>query len=207
MAAKNASRYYTSFVEGVEFSCRAAAMLHESLQQYNAAQVRDRMMQIHKIEHAADLAKHEMMSCLVKEFITPIEREDIIMLSQNIDDVTDAVEDVLMRAYMFNLKTVKPEALSFCGLIVSCCKAMKTMMEEFHNFRKSATIHSLIIEINHIEEEADRLYTEAVRTLYVTSADPVEIIVWTEMFNCLEKCCDECEDVANVVESIIMKNS
>jgi uncharacterized protein Yka (UPF0111/DUF47 family) len=53
---------------------------------------------------------------------------------------------------------------------------MKAMMEEFHNFRKSATIHSLIIEINHIEEEADRLYTEAVRTLYVTSADPVEII-------------------------------
>jgi len=207
MASKSASRYYTNFVEGVGFSCQAASMLHESLQCYDHTKIHDRMMEMHNIEHTADYAKHEMMEHLMKEFITPIEREDIISLSQNIDDVTDSVEDVIMRAYMFNIKSIKPEALAFSKLIVSCCCALKIMMEEFHNFRKSSTIHGLIVEINRIEEEADKLYTEAVRNLYVASSDPVEIIVWTEMFNCLEKCCDECEDVANVVESIIMKNS
>ncbi len=80
-------------------------------------------------------------------------------------------------------------------------------MEDFQNFRKSSTIHDNIVEINRLEEDGDRLYTEAVRSLYVNCTDPVETVAWTELFDRLESCCDACEHVANVVESVIMKNT
>ncbi|MEM1484097.1 DUF47 family protein [Oscillospiraceae bacterium PP1C4] len=206
MAKKN-NDYFEMFVQGVEYSCQAAAMLQDTLQHYNSVELPDRMQQIHRVEHSADLAKHDMMRRLVKEFITPIEREDIMQLSNTIDDVTDSIEDVLMRLYMFNIGSIRVEALEFCAVIVSCCDAMKKMMEEFHNFRKSTTIRELIININMLEEDGDRIYTEAMRNLYINSKDPVEIIAWTEAFDRLEKCCDKCEDVANVIESVIMKNT
>ena len=148
-----------------------------------------------------------MMQELSKAFITPLEREDIMQLIQYIDTVTDAIEDVLMRAYMFNVQSIRDEALDFAKLIVKCCDTMKDAMKEFHNFRKSGSIHESIVEINRLEEEGDKLYMKAVRKLYLGSKDPVELMVWREIFDRLEKCCDACEDVANVVESVIMKNS
>lgn len=165
------------------------------------------MKEIHVIEHRADTEKHEMMKKLVREFITPIEREDIIELAQQIDEVTDKIEDVLMRLYMFRIFTLREEALGFSSVIVQCCDALKQAMKELHNFHKSATIHDHIVEVNKLEEDGDKLYMEAVHTLYATSKDPVEIMTWVELFDRFEKCCDACEHVANVIESIIMKNS
>ena len=207
MARKHDYNYFDTFVSMVEFSCSAAKNLHETLTNYDAGKLPETLPAIHKIEHAADEKKHEMMKRLVTEFITPIEREDIISLAQEIDDVTDAIEDVLMKMYMFNVTEIRKEALAFSDLIVKCCVEMKKTMEEFCNFKKSSVIHQSIVQINHLEEEGDKLYMDAVRTLYTTCTDPVEIMTWTETFDRFEKCCDACEDVANDVESVIMKNS
>ncbi|WP_101698583.1 DUF47 domain-containing protein [Clostridium minihomine] len=207
MARKSDQYYYKVLTEGVEYCVQAAELLYETLKNYQTEEMDTRIKEMHAIEHAADLAKHVMMSKLVKEFITPIEREDIIELAQTIDDVTDGIEDVLLRMYMFHTKTIRPEALEFCTLIVSCCHAMKNMMEEFHNFSKSNTIHQMIVEINRLEEDGDKLYTDAMHALYSNPKDPIEIFTWTEIFNHFERCCDKCEDVANVVESVIMKNT
>ena len=108
---------------------------------------------------------------------------------------------------MFNVQAIRDEAVDFAKLIVKCCDTMKDAMKEFHNFRKSGSIHESIVEINRLEEEGDKLYMKAVRKLDLGSKDPVELMVWREIFDRLEKCCDACEDVANVVESVIMKNS
>lgn len=205
--SRSNSYYYESLLSGAQYSVRAAALLHETLINYNPDDLQGRIEEMHRIEHAADVEKHEMMKRLVKEFITPIEREDIIELAQAIDDVTDGIEDVLLRAYMFNIKSMREESLDFCSVISSCCCAMETMLTEFHNFSKSTTIHQMIIDINRLEEDGDRLYTAAMRRLYLHSKDPVEILAWTEIFNRFEHCCDQCEDVANILESVIMKNS
>lgn len=207
MSKKNENNYFEMLVRGVEYSKQAAQLLHDTLQRYQAAQLSDKMEEMHKIEHLADLAKHEMMEKLVREFITPIEREDIMQMSNTIDDVTDSIEDVLMRMYMFNLQSVRVEALAFSAVIVSCCDALLNTMKEFHNFKKSSAIKDLIININMLEEEGDKIYTESMHSLFVHTKDAVEIIAWSEVFNRLEKCCDKCEDVANLVESVIMKNS
>lgn len=207
MASKREFDYFNMFVRAVDYSCKAAAMLKETFENYDPDALSGKIKEMHVIEHAADIAKHDMMSQLARAFITPIEREDIMELAQQIDDVTDAIEDVLMRTYMFNILSIRPEALEFTQVIVKCCNAMKDAMMELHNFRKSGSIHENIVEINRLEEDGDSLYTKAVHKLFLTIREPVELIAWRELFDRLEKCCDACEHVANAVESVIMKNS
>ncbi len=205
--AKNDNNYFEIFVKMVNYSCEAARNLHDTLINFDAEMLPQKMQYLHHIEHTADLEKHDMMGKLVKEFITPIEREDIMALAHQIDNVTDAIEDVLMRIYMYNIKSILPEALEFTETIVKCCDELKKMMQEFSHFRKSETIHTHLVQVNYLEEVGDKLYTEAVHTLYSTNHTAMEITGWTETFERLEKCCDACEDVADVVESVIMKNS
>jgi len=207
MGNKKDYNYYDMFVKMVDYSCQAAEMLHGVLTNFDADKLHDKITEMHNLEHGADMCKHDMMNKLVREFITPIEREDIMELAQELDEVTDNIEDVLLRVYMYNITAIRPEALEFSNVIVSCCKALKKAMEEFYNFRKSTTVQTSIIEINRLEEVGDKLYTESVRRLYVNCKDPIEIIAWTETLDRLEKCCDACEHAANVVESVIMKNS
>lgn len=207
MARKNEYNYFDAFVKLVDYCCCASKMLDETLENFNVDELQEKMKLMHNIEHNADLEGHDMMRKLAHEFITPIEREDIVSLGHEIDNITDNIEDVLLHMYMYNIPKVRIEALEFSKLIVKSCDALKNIFEEFKNFRKSKEIHKGIVLINKLEEDGDNLYTQAVRKLHMLSNDPIEIMVWTEVINRLEKCCDACEEAANVVESIIMKNS
>ena len=199
--------YFQAFTQAVDYSCQAAEILKNTLTYFDTDKLNDRLKDVHGVEHAADLGKHEMMSELARAFITPIEREDILELMQELDDVTDDIEDVLIRTYTFHILSIREDALRFADIISRCCGEMLKMMKEFRDFRKSKTIHEMIVTINDLEEEGDRLYTEAVRRLFMHSKDPIELMVWREIFDRMEKCCDACEHVANIVESIIMKSS
>lgn len=206
MASKN-DYYFNTFVDLVKYSCEAAELLDSILHNYDASELPEKMKQMHDIEHRGDIERHIMIKRLAKEFIAPIEREDIVALADSIDTVTDTIEDVLMRMYMFNIQSVREDALKMSAIIVRCCKALKEAMEEFHNFHKSSTLHGLIIEINNLEEEGDALFTTATRNLYVNVKDPIEVYAWDQALHYMEKCCDACEDVSDVIESVMMKNS
>ena len=86
-------------------------------------------------------------------------------MADTIDNVTDTIEDVLMRLYMFNFTTLRADAVEMAAIIVQCCEALKKALEEFPNFRKSQVLHKMIVEINHLEEEGDRLFVQATRDL------------------------------------------
>ncbi len=206
MIRKKGYNYYEAFQKMVSYTCEASEMLRSIIDNYKADALSRQIVEMHKIEHTADLEKHDMMENLLKEFLPPIEREDIIQLAEQIDSATDCIEEIVMRLYMYNIATIRDEAYEFVRIISSCANTMKQIMDEFPNFRRSKSMHKYIVEINDMEEEGDRLYTAAMRRLYIESADPVEIMVWTQVFQCLEDCCDACEDVADIVESIIMKN-
>ncbi len=205
--ARKRNEYFETFVQMVDLSCQAARSLQSALANFDPAALPERRVALHQIEHDADEVKHAMMHRLAKEFVTPIEREDIIQLANEIDEVTDKIEDVLIRVYMYNIKELRPEALAFADVIVRCCDALLLAMQEFHNFQKSEKLQKAIIEVNDLEEEGDTLYIDAVRRLYSEGSDPVAVAAWSEAFDRLEDCCDACEHVAGVMETVVMKNS
>ena len=207
MAKKQDSFYFDTFTACLDDACKAAQLLDQSMREFDPGQIKEKLDKMHAIEHAADDKKHELLNVLAKAFITPIELEDIILLSQNIDEVTDKIEDVLLRIYCNNVLSIRPEALELSRLVIRCCEEAKLMAVEFADFRRSKQLRDHIIRINTLEEEADALFISSLRTLHTTCSDPLEIIVWREIYTYMEKCVDACEHVADSVESVIMKNS
>ena len=210
MRSKNNKKnynYFKAFIDLSEYSLKAADVLIETLRKFNIKELEDKIKKMHDIEHTADIKKHELLNRLTREFLPPIEREDIISLSEKIDDVIDYVEDVLINISIFNVKSIPQEFIEFTEVIINCCKSMISALKEFENFKKSKTLHSEIVEINRLEEIGDKLYVNGVRNLFKNTTDPIKLMVWKEIFDSLEKCCDACEDVANDIENIVMKNS
>lgn len=205
--AKKDDFYFDCFVKCVELSCSAAELLEETLRGFDEETLKMKLDAIHEVEHAADQEKHTLMNELTRAFMTPIERNDIVALSQNIDDVTDSIEDTLIHIYVNRVSTIRPEGIQFASLIVRCCKELKSLMEEFRNFKKSKHLKEHIIMINQMEEEGDRLYLQAMRDLHTKDTPPLEVIAWREIYDYLEDCCDACEDVADIVESIVIENT
>lgn len=207
MAKKQDSYYFETFIACAEDACTAAHMLKEALEDFMPDDLKSRLEKIHEVEHSADVKKHAMLDRLAKEFIPPIEREDIILLSQNIDNITDKVEDVLLRVYMNNVREIEADALKMTDVVISCCEEVRSLLMEFRDFKKSKKLKEVVIRINDLEEESDSLFMESVRHLYTESSDAIKIMSWRDIYIYLERCADACEHVADVVESVAMKNS
>lgn len=205
--AKADRLYFENLVASAEFACNAATYLAQCLSGYDPDQLRDMLETMHKHEHAGDGKKHEMSAALAKAFVTPVDREDLALISQNIDDVTDSIEEVLQAFYMYRIKTVVPEAVEFAQRIVECCQLMKDMLVEFVNFKKPQKLHEMIIELSHREEVCDALYINATMLLPDRCDSALDIISWREIYNRLENCADTCEHVGDCVEMVVMKNS
>ena len=205
--AKKDNNYYNMFSDIASDAIIAAHHLEKTVKNYNPDKMEKLNKTMHEIEHGADLKKHQMMKMLVAEFITPIEREDIATLSYMLDDVLDSIEEVFQMFFMYNVKSMRPEAIDFVELIVRATEAMKACFDEFENFRKSDLIAKKIVEVNVIEELADSLYFKTVHELYTKEKDPLHIMVWVRLYDRFERICDECEHVADAIGSVIMKNS
>ena len=207
MARKQDAYYFDNLIACAEESCHAASLLRKVLGDFKPQELEKYLEEIHEIENRADGKKHEMLDRLAKEFIPPIEREDIVELSHDIDTVTDKVEDVLMRVYMGNAQEIEPDALEMTDVVIQCCEKVRELLTDFADFRRSKNLKELIIQINALEETSDRLFMRSMRKLHTECSDPLHIIVWREIYSYLERCADACEHVADTVESVVMKNS
>ncbi len=208
MAKQRSNEYFEGFVLGMESACKAAEYLENLVEHYDPEKLGEQIDEMHAIEHQADLNKHKLMHKLAKEFITPIEREDIILLLQQIDNVTDFIEDVVLKMFMYNAKSMRHEALEFASIIKQCCYESRDALKELPGFQKNSDRLALaIIRVNDFEEQGDRLYCAAMRRLYCENAESLERITWTKLFDWMEACCDACEDVMESVELVVMKNS
>lgn len=205
--AKQDNFYFDEFIILVEFAKNAAEFLIEIINDYNPSIIVASLEKMHNIEHTADLEKHKVIEKLVKEFVPPLEREDIINLTQVIDDVTDAFEDVLMKLYMYNVQEMRPDAIEFATIAGQCANGLLETVKEFANYKKSTKLHPAIIEVNRLEEVGDRMYIKVVHDLFSEEKSPRTLIAWEEIYYRLEKCCDACEEVADIIETIIMKNT
>lgn len=204
---KKSNPYFEDFIKMADYSLEAAEYLQTTFLNFDPKELAVNRAKMHKIENSADMVKHTMIRRLAKEFVSPINREDIIELVNELDDLTDKIDDMLMRMYMYDIKELRPAASKFADVIVKCCKTLRVAMQEFSNYKKPDMLVCAIIDVNSMEEEGDALYINAVHELYQSETDPVKIAVWSELFDRFEDCCDSCEHVANTLEVIVMKNS
>lgn len=199
--------YFECFAVSAQYAKEAANFLYSCLENFDAEKLGRQVEEMHVLENAADMARHTMTRKLSHEFITPIEREDIVALSHGLDDVVDAIDDILRRIYMYNVREIRPETLKMARLIVDCCSALEIVVKEFADFKKSKTINEKIIAVNTLESTGDGLHYEITRQLFVERADTRTTVIWMTIFDGLENCLDACENVTDIVESVVMKNS
>jgi len=205
--AKGDKFYFENLAANAELSKAAALYLVKCLENYNPDDIQQMLDEMHKIEHDADIKKHEMNATLAKAFVTPVDREDLDLLSHRLDDVTDTIEDILQKFYIVDIRTINPDAVVFAKRLVRACELLCDIMGEFENFKKSKRIGSLIIELNDVEEECDQLYLASMRALTQQTGDVLGVIAWREIFDCMESCADACEHASECVGSVIMKNT
>lgn len=205
--AKSDKFYFENFVANAELAKEAAHYLQYCLENFDPDKIEEMLEKMHAIEHRADMKKHEMNAALAKAFVTPIDREDLDKLSHDLDDVTDKIEEVLQKFFMYNIRSVRPYTVEFAIRIVRTCEILCDIMTEFEHFKKSKNLKLLIIELNDIEEECDKLYLKAMRDLTNTSTEVMPTIAWHEIYDCLENCVDTCEFVSESIDTIIMKNT
>ena len=205
--AKGDKFYFENFSECASLAKKAANYLVECLENYDADKIDEMLEKMHTYEHSADIKKHEMNETLAKAFVTPVDREDLDMLSQQLDNVSDTIEEILQKFYIYNIKEINPAAIEFAKNLVKSCEMLVQIMDEFENFKKSKTMRSLIIACNDVEEDCDKLYLATMHNLTKDSSDVLTTMSWYKIFDCLEACADACEHVSECVGSIIMKNT
>ncbi|MDO5018205.1 MAG: DUF47 family protein [Lagierella massiliensis] len=197
--------YFDGFVNMSEKAKECGEYLTQSIKSYDKNLLEKNAIEIHKIEHESDLIKHDIMENLVKEFLPPIEREDITNIIHYLDNVVDNIEDVLLKIYVLNVDSITEEAIEFCELINKCVDMLNKCIIEFPNFKRSKDLKKYIIEVNSIEEKADILYIKVMRDLY-KNANADYIIRWGKIYELMEKCMDSCEIVADELEVVMLKN-
>ncbi len=205
--AKGDKFYFDNFTQCAQLTKKAADYLVECLENYEPGRIEKMLEEMHEIEHNADLKRHEMVDALAKAFVTPVDREDLDMLSHNLDNVTDKIEDVVQKLYINNISKINPSAIVFAKQIVRACEYLCEIMDEFANFKKSKRIQTLIIKLNDIEDECDKIYLSSMRELMKDPKDVLVTISWREIFDCFESCADVCENVSESIGLVIMKNT
>ena len=205
--AKGDKFYFDNFAKTTELAKQAANYLVECLENFDASKIDDMLVKMHEIENDADVQKHQMDQALAKAFVTPVDREDLDMLSHQLDDVVDLIEEVLQKFYIYDVSTIKAPAVEFAKNIVKCCEFLYDIMVEFENFKRSKTLYKIIVDLNDLEEDCDKLYLSSMRELTKDKKAVLETISWRDIYESFEACVDACEHASDCVASVIMKNS
>ncbi len=159
---------------------------------------------IKNLEHANDTLTHKLMNKLNRTFITPFDREDIHELASEIDDVLDLTDAAASRLVTYHVEKIRPGVADLARVLVD---ATREMLAAVRVLEQNDHVLEHCIEINRLENEADRLCRNLIANLFEQEKDPVQIIKWKEIIEVLETATDKCEDVANVVETITLKNA
>jgi uncharacterized protein Yka (UPF0111/DUF47 family) len=170
----------------------------------DAKHVTDHVKAIKDIEHKADLLTATVNQRIDKSFITPIDREDIHTLASRLDDVIDLLDGTARRFEMLHITDVLPPAKQLTNVL---CRAANEIQIAVSEIRKPPVVNQHVALIKHLEEEGDAIYHEAVGALFAGKPDPLEVIRWKEMYDTLERAIDSCMGVAQVLQSISLKNA
>jgi uncharacterized protein Yka (UPF0111/DUF47 family) len=202
MTRKNVD-YFEMFDTGMRIALKAANQLQKAFS--GGVINEEELRHIKDTEHEGDLHVHQCIRAIDVAFITPIDRTDIVEIVKAIENLTDSIDSVSNRIYMLQIKKANEYVIKFVNNIVLSCEKLKEMMCELKQFKKNADgIKECIIEVNRLEEEGDRTFAESMVKLFTTETDPITLIKQKDLYELLEEALDCCEDVADIVEKIIV---
>jgi hypothetical protein len=196
-------KFFAMFKEMSQNTIAGAELLKDMLDHFDDPVASQK--KIKDIEHAGDQITHDIIKKLNKSFITPFDREDIYALSAALDDILDLVDASAQRVVMYNVEKPTPEAKELAFLILKCCQTIHKAVGLLGG--KLEPIAELCMEVNALENEADRVCREAISRLFDEEKDPIQLIKWKEIYETLERATDKCEDAANILESVVVKNA
>jgi hypothetical protein len=201
-------KFFKFFEKDTENLLAAARVFRELMS--NTISKEERLQKIRKIEemeHKGDEVTHQIYSELGSTFITPFDREDIHSLASTIDDILDYVQGAATRIVLYRVEEISPEQEKLAGLIYDAVVELNSAILLLHDLTNEPSIRENLVKINSIENEADDLFERAIASLFDTCKDPILLIKSKELLVSLETATDQCEDAANVIESIIVKNA
>ena len=196
-------KFLVLFIEQAQLSVAAASSLLEGARAGNA-QLATAAGRIRELEQKGDEIIHDILKRLNQTFITPIDPEDIHSLSTHLDDVLDGIEDAAHRMVSYHVDPIPPPVVEVCEHIVACTRSLAAAFDALH---KNEKLLEHCIEINRLEEVVDGLVRNAVRDLFANEKDPIRLIKLKEIYELLEQTTDYCEDVADALQSVAVKNS
>ncbi len=172
-----------------------------------ATDLRDHAEAIDAIEKRGDGYTRETIQMLHKTFITPLDREEIHQLISNMDDILDLMQDCAESVSLYDVKTVTPEAKQLAEISLACCERVKSAVALLSKMENAPTLLKLCEEIDRLESDADRVMRSAISKLFRTERDAIALIKMKAIYELLETITDRCEDVANVIQGIVIENA
>ena len=194
-------KFFTDFQALADELQRGAGLLEQMLAPEHP--VWGKADEIKEVEHKCDFLTHGIIERLNRTFVTPLDREDIHALARSLDDVMDAIDASATLIRLYRLTTVRFGARELAKIITACTDQVRLALGALEQ-HKGLLAHA--IEINPLENEADRTHQQAVTRLFDEERDPINVMKWKETLDFLENATDRCEDVANVLEGVMVKH-
>ena len=194
-------KFYEMFIEAGNNINAAARLLNHMLE--TGKEPEQHARQIKELEHLGDKITHEIINKLNKTFVTPFDREDIYTLCRALDDILDYINSAANWIILYRITTPGQDAIRLAQIIVECTEEIS---KAIGNLRKINTVYPHCVEVNRLENEADTVFRQALVWLFESTRDAITIIKLKDFYQDLELATDRCEDVANVLETIAVKN-
>ncbi|MHC5267856.1 DUF47 domain-containing protein [Enterococcus sp. LJL98] len=207
MARKKQYDYFKTMEQLAENAHLAAEHLEKIIGNYDSTTLMENSEVIHQLEKKNDALVDELTNQLYDAFITPIDREDILIVSECLDDIIDGINSM---TYLFEnlvITHLRPETDTFALYVSRATKGVHSAMLEFHKFKSSKKLKQLIVEVNKIESEGDLLYSRLKKQLFTEEKDVLEIIKWKDIYARFEETINDTERVVDIIDGMIIKNT
>jgi predicted phosphate transport protein (TIGR00153 family) len=198
-------KFFDILEEAADNVVKGATAFRELVRNWSLSS--DKIQQIRDIEHEGDRMTHEVISRLNRTFITPIDREDIHSLATELDDVIDIIQATMDRMQLYRIDKSSPILLQMVEVLLQSTEAIRKAIRSLRNLKDRRQTLDFCIEINRLENEGDAILKTALGELFADKKDVLEIIKWKEVYEAAEFATDKCEDIANVIEGIVVKNA
>ncbi|MCC6555088.1 MAG: DUF47 domain-containing protein [Polyangiaceae bacterium] len=205
MALTRDAVFFDSIADHAQKSVAASKLLLEMLERLDDAPALAK--RIKDIEHEGDKITHDCLAALHQTWITPLDREEIHALMTSLDDVLDCIEAASERIVLFEIRTATPGARELAQAVVDSVDAVALATHSLRDLKQQQKLLELCVRINQHENAADAIYRVALAELYKTGSDPLLVMKWRDIYDQLENATDRCEDVANIIEGVVLEHA